>query len=356
MGFADIIGQQRTVHLLRRALTRGQLPHAFLFTGMEGIGKQLTALILAKAVNCENTSDGDCCDRCLSCRKTANGNHPDIHTVESDGPFIKIEQIRAIQQRLRFRPLEAGCRVVVIRDGQNMKAEAANALLKVLEEPPANNLLVLTALDTAALLPTIVSRCLHFPFQPLATPDIADYLCQNHSIAPDLARMIAGLAGGSLSRAVTLLDEEQLARRRWLLETVTKIHRSRAIDLLAAMKLWKGENKEFRQDLEWLKTWTRDLLVQRLEAADSETLLNPDFAVELAEVAPLLQPDHLLEMFELLCAVQRAISYNINKRLSLEALLLLYRSLTTGGGTGSRAIRQSVGKEQFTFHVGGWLR
>ena len=124
------------------------------------------------------------------------------------------------------------------------------------------------------------------------------------------------------------------------------------------MKLWKGENEEFRQDLEWLKTWIRDLLVQRLEAAGSDTLLNPDFAVELAEVAPLLRPDHLLEIFELLCAVQRAISYNINKRLSLEVLLLIFRSLTTGGGTGSRAraIRQSIERKPLTFHVCGWLR
>ena len=307
MGFDEIIGQQRAVHLLRQPLTQGRLPHAFLFTGAEGIGKRLTALTLAKAVNCENSNVGDCCDHCLSCRKAAKGVHPDIFLVENDGPFIKIEQIRAIQQRLRFRPLEARCRVTIIADAQNMKVEAANAVLKLLEEPPANNLLVLTAFDTTALLPTIVSRCLHLSFQPLAKPDIVAYLWQSHSVAPDRAGVIAGLAGGSLSRAVALLDEQKFSRRRWLLQTVAKIHRTRASDLLGAVKMWKGENADLRQDLEWLKTWIRDLLALRFETAGSDGLLNSDFAEELAEMVLLLRTDQLLQMFELLCTFQRAI-------------------------------------------------
>jgi len=355
MGFSEIIGQQRVVPLLRRALTRDHLPHAFLFTGMEGTGKRLTALTLAKAVNCESGNDGDCCDHCLSCRKTASANHPDVYTVERDGPFIKIEQIRAIRQQLRFRPLEARCRVIVISDAQNLKLEAANAVLKVLEEPPANNLLILTAFDKSALLPTIVSRCLHLPFQPLAAPDIAGYLCRTHSVAPVRARVAAGLAGGSLSRALILLDEEQLARRRWLLETVAKVHRSKASDLLAAVKMWKGDNTDLRRDLEWLQTWLRDLLVQRLEAAGSDGLLNSDFAEELADAAPVLQPDHLLEMFEFLCILQGAISYNINKRLSLEALLLHLRDLTTDGGADLKATLPAMVKGPLPAEVSGWL-
>jgi DNA polymerase-3 subunit delta' len=355
MGFAEVIGQRRVVHLLGQMLTRGRLPHAFLFTGMAGIGKRFTAFTLAKALNCENRTFGDCCDHCLSCRKAASGNHPDIYTVESDGPFIKIEQIRAIQQRLRFRPLEARCRVIVIGNAQDMKVEAANALLKVLEEPPADNLLILTAFDTTALLPTVVSRCVHLPFQPLATPDIANYLCQSHSVDPDRARMIAGLASGSLSRSIALLDEEQLGRRRRLLETVVKVHRSKTSDLLAAGKMWKGESADLRQDLEWLKTWIRDLLVQQFEAVGSDRLLNPDFAEESAILSPNLQPDHLLEMFELLCTVQGAISYNINKRLCLEALLLILRDLAANGGAGASAILPAVEQGLLPASGRGWL-
>ncbi len=330
MSFADIIGQQRIIRLLQQALARGHLPHALLFTGMEGVGKNITAVTLAKVVNCENGAVGDCCESCVSCRKAGSGNHPDINIIESEGTFIKIEQIRALKHRLRFRPLEGRYRVTVISNGQNMKVEAANAMLKILEEPPADNLIILTAYETTGLLPTIVSRCLHLPFQPLTTGDISTYLCQAHGVSPEQAAMIAELAAGSLARALALLDEKQLDRRRWLLETVAEIHRSRVADLVAAAKAWKGENVDFKEDLEWLKLWIRDLLVQQLESTDKIGLLNSDYSEKIMNLAPLLRPDHLLDMFDLVCTVQAAISYNINKRLGLEALLLMIHARATG--------------------------
>ena len=332
MSFAEIMGQKRIINLLRRALAQKYLPHSILFTGIEGVGKQLTAFTLAKVVNCENGAAGDCCDRCVSCRKAASGNHPDINIIERDGPFIKIAQIRALKQRLRFKPLEGRYRVTIINNAQNMKIEAANALLKVLEEPPAENLIILTAYEITSLLPTIVSRCLHLSFQPLTTEEISTHLCQAHGLEPEKAAVMAELAGGSLSRAAALLDEKQLDRRQWLLQTVVGIHELHITDLLATAKAWKGEGLDLKQDLEWLKTWLRDLLVQQLEAADSIRLLNVDFAEKVGGASSRFKPDHLLEMFELVCTVQGAMSYNINKRLSLEALLLLLHTRATDRG------------------------
>ncbi len=351
MSFAEIIGQKRIINLLRRALAQDHLPHSFLFTGMDGVGKQRTALTLAKVVNCENGAAGDCCDRCVSCRKAASGNHPDINTIERDGPFIKIEQIRALKQRLRFKPLEGRYRVTIINNAQNMKIEAANALLKVLEEPPAENLIILTAYEITSLLPTIVSRCLHLPFQPLATEVISTHLCRTHGLEPKKAAVMAELAGGSLSRAAVLLDEKQLDRRRLLLETVAGIHESHITDLLATAKAWKGEGPDLKQDLEWLKTWLRDLLVQQLEAAGSIGLLNIDFAEKVVGASSWFKPDHLLEMFELICTVQGAISYNINKRLSLEALLLLLRARATDRVGDARGRLPAQAERPFTWPV-----
>jgi DNA polymerase-3 subunit delta' len=351
MSFAEIIGQKRIINLLRRALAQDHLPHSFLFTGMDGVGKQRTALTLAKVVNCENGAAGDCCDRCVSCRKAASGNHPDINIIERYGPFIKIEQIRALKQRLRFKPLEGRYRVTIINNAQNMKIEAANALLKVLEEPPAENLIILTAYEITSLLPTIVSRCLHLPFQPLATKEISTHLCQAHGLKPKKAAVMAELAGGSLSRAAVLLDEKQLDRRRLLLETVAGIHESHITDLLAVAKAWKGEGPDLKQDLEWLKTWLRDLLVQQLEAAGSIGLLNIDFAEKVVGASSWFKPDHLLEMFELICTVQGAISYNINKRLSLEALLLLLRARATDRVGDARGRLPAQAERPFTWPV-----
>ena len=351
MSFAEIIGQSRIIRLLRRALAQDLLPHAFLFTGMEGVGKKLTALTLAKVVNCQEGASGDCCDRCISCRKAASGNHPDIDIIEREGPFIKIEQIRALKHRLRFKPLEGRYRVTVIINSQYLKVEAANALLKVLEEPPENNLIILTAFETTGLLPTIVSRCLHLSFQPLATVEISAHLCKTHSIAPERAAVIARLAGGSLSRAMALLDEKQISRRNWILETVAEIHKSRIPDLLAATNSWKGDNLDLQQDLEWLKTWIRDLLVQQFEATESVGLLNSDLADKVETLASHMKSHHLLQIFDLVCTVQEAIGYNVNRRLSLETLLLLFCARATGQATQAGADLPMVARERFGWPV-----
>jgi DNA polymerase-3 subunit delta' len=344
MDFSEILGQRRVIRLLRQAVQRGNLPHAFLFTGMEGVGKSLTALTFAKALNCAGGTEADCCNRCLSCRKVNNGNHPDVFAIEREGPFIKIDQIRTLQQRLRFRPLEGDYRVMVIVDAQNLKVEAANALLKILEEPPPENIFILTASDTTTLLPTIVSRCLHLRFQPIAAEEIASFLQQNHEVSPERAAVTAELAGGSLSRAVALLDDRHRSRRRLLLETVAKIPSSPVADLLAATERWQGENKDLSQDLDWLKTWTRDLLFSQLQEVSSGDLINLDFAEQIAAIAPQFRPDYLVKVFELLCAIQEAMRYNINKRLSLEVFFLFLRAGCVGEQAGSGTMMSALAK------------
>jgi DNA polymerase-3 subunit delta' len=352
MSFSEIIGQTRIIRLLRRALAQDFLPHACLCSGVGGVGKKTTALTLAKVVNCQGGVSGDCCNQCISCRKAASGNHPDINLIERQGPFIKIEQIRALKHRLRFKPLEGRYRVTVIHNSQHLKAEAANALLKVLEEPPANNVIILTATETRALLPTIVSRCLHLPFQPLATVEISAHLCKTHSISPESATLIARLAGGSLCRAMALLDEKKLGRRNWILETVAEIHRSRISDLLAAISRWKGDNVDLQEDLEWLKTWIRDLLVQKFEATAEIGLLNADLADKIQVMASYMSSHHLVQLFDLVCAIQEAIGYNVNRRLSLETLMLLFYARTRWSDKEIRADFSALGRERFA-RIGG---
>jgi DNA polymerase-3 subunit delta' len=237
--------------------------------------------------------------------------------------------------------------VVVIDDAQNMKVEAANALLKVLEEPPPDNLLILTAPGTTALLPTIVSRCLELRFQPLSAQDIAAHLGETRGVEPERAAIVAQLAGGSLSEALALLDEEQLARRQRLLETAANMDYSRFGDVLSFAEEWRGDNSDFRQDLEWLKTWTRDLLVHNLKAADRNELVNFDRAGEVAATAPQFRSGHLVEIFEFLCTLQRATNHNINKRLGLESLLLLLRDRATTDSKHSVSSLKELGRSSY---------
>jgi DNA polymerase-3 subunit delta' len=329
MGFAEIIGQDRVIRLLRQALRHGRLPHALLFAGLDGVGKRRTALALARILNCESASSGDSCDRCLSCRKTASGNHPDLLVVEREGQFIRIDRIRDIQRRLRFRPLEGRNRVILIHEAETMRTEAANALLKILEEPPPDNLFILTAPDSTALLPTIASRCLCLRFQPLARPAIAAHLTAVHTVSPERADLVAALAGGSLCRALALLDQEELDRRRQFLETMARIRDVAPTEVLAAAERWSGDKGDLSEDLEWAKMWARDLLVTHLDAAPSETLINQDLSGELGAVATRFDPQDLPRLFDTLCALQSALRHqHLNKRSSLEALFFALRAGT----------------------------
>jgi DNA polymerase-3 subunit delta' len=353
MSFAHIIGQDRVIRLLRRALRHGRLPHALLFTGLEGTGKRFAALTLARVLNCEGGIQDDCCDQCLSCRKMAKGNHPDLLVVEKEGQFIKIDRIRDLQRRLRFRPLEGRYRVVLIPDAQIMRTEAANALLKILEEPPADNLFLLTAPDATALLPTIVSRCLSLRFQPLTPAAIAAHLSGVHGVPSERAHAVALLAGGSLSRALALLDEEELNRRRWLLETFARIREVSATEALAVAEKWSGEKGDLAEDFEWVKMWARDILVLHL-GAGRETLLNQDLAGELSAAAPRLDPSQAPRLFDALCALQRAYEHqHLNKRSSLEALLLALRTGTEGSGPWHRPLLPALEREPFVRGVHG---
>jgi len=354
MSFSDIIGQDRVIRLLRQALRHGHLPHALLFTGLEGIGKHLTALTLAKVLNCEGGSEDDCCDRCLSCRKIASGNHPDLLVVEREGQFIRIDRVRDLQRRLRFRPLEGRWRVVLIPDAQTMRTEAANALLKILEEPPPANLFLLTAPDATALLPTIVSRCLSLRFQPLSRAAIIAHLTRAHAVPAERAGVVAALAGGSLSRALALLDEEELSRRRWLLETFARIREVPVSEVLAVAEKWSGEKGDLSEDLEWVKMWARDVLVLHLATAGKETLLNQDLAGELSGGASRLEPSEAPRLFDTLCALQRAHGrQHLNKRSSLEALLLALRAGTGGTAAWHRPLLAALEREPFVGVVRG---
>ncbi|MBW1980697.1 MAG: DNA polymerase III subunit delta' [Deltaproteobacteria bacterium] len=318
MSFADIFGQQRVIRLLQRGLRNNRLPHSMLFTGQQGVGKRLTAVTLAKVLTCQGGNRLDCCEQCSSCAKVNNNNHPDVLTLNGQKDIIKIGQIRNMQQHLRFRPLEGDWRIVILDHAEQMTMEAANALLKSLEEPPAGNLFILTAPDVTALFPTIVSRCLHLRFQPLSQTVISRYLQESHGVKVEQADEVASLAGGSLSRALNLVNEELSKHRRWLSAAIDNLHGLSYTEVLTVAEKWSKSTPGLRQDLDWLQVRLRDLVVSRLLQADScQRVTQPES----------LPTWLLMQFFDMVTALQQGLQYNLNKRLALEALLLSVQSL-----------------------------
>ncbi len=180
MSFKNVIGHQKQIELLQRAIVNDKVVHTYLFFGNEGIGKRWVALQFAKALNCleRGAEEGDACDRCISCRKIDGALHPDVSFLEPEGPsqLIKVEAMRQMQRELAFRPYEGKRRVCVLTTADRMAPEISNTLLKTLEEPPLHTVMILLAKSARALLPTILSRCQQIPFNPLPFPSLTQWL------------------------------------------------------------------------------------------------------------------------------------------------------------------------------------
>jgi DNA polymerase-3 subunit delta' len=357
-GFASIQDQEQPIRILSAFFHTGKMPHAMLFTGVDGIGKRSAAMAFAMACNCSGdkvsvdaeaygaaSMPGDTvkvpasCGRCRSCRKIQADSHPDIIRIEPVGQFIRIAQIRELLCTLAMKPYEAKLRVVIISDAHAMNPEAGNALLKILEEPPERTILILTASGTADLLPTIVSRCQQIRFNPLPLKRLATLLVENEGVAPENARILAAMGDGSYSRTLRLCRQNWIERRRWLIHaggflrgtssgrvTITGLM-SLAIELLE-------KNNGAGEALEILTSFYRDLAVIKFRQG---RIINEDLLNGLREAASELSATALVTKLEAIETTRKRLRGNANPRLAMELLLMQLTDHlpSISGGAGS---------------------
>jgi len=317
--FDSIIGQRRAIGLLTRMVEKDRVPHALLLTGIDGIGKQTAAKAMAMAMNCLTPRGALACRECASCRKMLSGNHPDLIIVEPSGVFIKIDQIRTLQKRLMFAPIQGGRRSVIVNDAHTMNAEASNAMLKTLEEPPDNTHLVLTAQQTSDLLPTIVSRCQHVGFEPLSPESIAQRLCETEGVDEGTAGIIALMARGSLGKALCVDSGQWMAWRKDLIERVNDLSHASVQTLFGFAQSLARDKDRLDDALEVIMVWFRDLMMSKFHP---EKILNQDWVEEIQRKAEKCTVEDLLAKIMTVSSIQRAISGNVNRRLALEVMAM----------------------------------
>lgn len=318
MSFVSIYGQEGPISVLKSALEKKRVPHAFLFYGAEGIGKRTTALVFAKALNCE-AGGADACDACTSCRKIDSGNHPDILIIRPEGQFIKVADIKELQERMRFRPLEGARRVVIIDDAERMNITSANSLLKTLEEPSPTNVFILVSSRPHLLPLTILSRCHRLRFNPVQRDVIAAFLKKELALAADKAHILASSSGGSIGRALTLHKGDYITLRDSILGRISK----GALDPLGCLALagaLAGDREDIQEALDILKTWYRDLLVFR-ETGRAEALINRDHADDIMRLAGFTGAEAILRGIRTIQGAAAAIERNVNKPLTLETMV-----------------------------------
>ncbi len=318
MTYEQIIGHERQKNILRRAIEADRLAHAYLFEGPEGIGKRLMALALVRAIFCSN---GSGCGECTPCRKVDHNNHPDLHLFEPDGKQIKIEQIRELQRELSFRPLEAKMKICLVDQADRMNASAANALLKTLEEPSANTLIILLSARPEALLVTVRSRCQRLPFARLPQKHIEAALRDNRNLDERSAHVLAALAEGSFLRALGRDQEFYLEKRREILKSVTALSAASILPLLELASTLAAEKEMAPDILEVLQSFYRDLVVHQQGRPD-EVLINIDLMDKIKRVSSREDTFSLLRKLEAILACRRNLDRNVNLQLNFEVLLM----------------------------------
>ena len=355
MAISDIKGQDIPLQLLQRAIANNRIANSYLFFGPPGVGKELIAKWFAKAVNCEE-HDGDSCDTCISCKKIDKNYHPDVICVSpmARSRKIKIEQIRDLQRVVSLKPYEADYKVVIIIEAHTLTQEAGNALLKTLEEPPSNTILILVTHVPEALLPTIRSRVQEVQFYLLDRLIVEELLNEKMETTEEKAKLHSRMSLGSMERATALSDENISERRKMLLNTLAnQEHKSADFltsvveDLTEGLKDYKdslekklGENLnegEFEKDenayiagqyraqvdesFNIISSWFRDILVYK-NTQDVEKLYNADYEREIIEWSEKINTDKLCDYIDVVEDIKEGLNRNLNLKLLYQALFV----------------------------------
>lgn len=318
----SVVGHEWTVALLRRSLVDGRVRHAYLIAGSPQIGKTTLARTFAQALNCAHPKvDERPCDACRSCRLVSHGNHPDVWVVEPDGAYFKIDQIRALQRQVALSPLEGRWKVYILQEMERATAEAANALLKTLEEPPSHAVLILTASEAEALLPTIVSRCQPILLRPLSRQAVEQALVDRWQVPPEQASLLANLSGGRLGWAVEASQKPSVLERRSqrLDELQELIGQGRAERFAYAEKLSR-DPATLREVMALWLTWWRDLLL--IAHGSTAALTHQDQNADLHRLAEKLGPEQTRRVVAAIRAAIRGLDSHANSRLTTEVLML----------------------------------
>lgn len=314
-----IVGHEWAVGMLSESIARSHVTHAYLFTGPARIGKRTVAQVLAQSLNCSGANPP--CGQCVSCRKLAHGNHPDVHVVEGLGAAIKIDQIRGLQRDVALSAYESPWKVYVLSHFERATTEAANCLLKTLEEPPGRVVLLLTAPSPHLLLPTIVSRCQQVALRPPAVDRVQQALIERWQASPEQAELLARLSAGRIGWAVeALTDKTLLVRRTAALDDLFRLMgANRAARLQYAEKV-SGNREAISAVLDvWQAGW-RDLLL--INAGLAERIVNVDRKSELSDRARSYRAEQLHAFLSALLTTSRRLEQDVNARLALEALML----------------------------------
>lgn len=320
----DLLEKRQPVamRMLKNMLQKQRIAHAYLFEGEKGTGKRDVALLFAKAIFCEHVIDGyKPCESCLSCRRIDNQNNPDLHIIEPDGASIKIEQIRNLQQEFSKKAVESQYKVYILMHADKMTVNAANSLLKFLEEPDGQTVAILITEQPQKILSTIVSRCQIVSFRSLSKEELVQILVLQ-GFSPEEAPLYAYLTN-SVHEAKTLKEDEWFLQAKEIVLKLNEIiNNRRLMDALIYIQTdWLPHFKTREQmdiGLDMLMLIYRDILA--VQNNREQDLVYPGNLQIWKKQALQLAPGELTRFIRTILKAKGRLEANVNGALLMEQL------------------------------------
>lgn len=321
MSFQSIPGQERAKRMLQNGLRNGKLSHAYIFSGPSGSGRRRMAVQLAQAVFCTVGVD-DACGACVECRKVEHGNHPNLIMIEPEGASVKIDQIRELQKQLGYRSSGEQKKIYVINQADRMTVQAANSLLKFLEEPSADIMAVLITENGQALLSTIQSRSQWIPFSPLHTDQMVEILHRQEGHPLSLVLPAAHVAGG-VEAARNYIQSKEFAEARNVMlqlaqETLTRFPHVLVTAQQIVFKTDMSERLPLIADL-WM-LWLKDMI--HLRSGRRTSIVYIDQADGMMKPAMSREMGYWVRSMERMVELQRKLRTPANPQLALEQAII----------------------------------
>lgn len=344
-----IIGQSRALRILARLMAGDRLPHALLFVGPEGAGAVAAAVAFARALHCQ-AGGVEPCGICGGCRKTGALNHPDLtlvfpakanakeeviraallevvstpyqYALPEDSTAISIEHIRTLQRQFAYGTFQGQWRTAVILHADHMRAQAANALLKTLEEPPPRSLMILTAPATESLLPTIVSRCQILKF-PLLSPQVVCDALLERGVAAQVGAVIGRMCGGNFRRAMGMVGGDVGGAMDRAFRFLESLVWGEDVRTFAAIENLSGERQEALNVLKGAEAWLRDAVLYRCGHMDGMTQVERESDVR--RLSEAFDHEQVFEIAKKIEVIREMNVRNVNIHLGLISLWRLVR-------------------------------
>ena len=308
--------------MLQQMLVRQRVSHAYLIQGDKGTGKEAIGYLLAKSLFCKQIANGEPCNQCNECNRIDSGNHPDVHWVRPDGASIKKDQIAHLQKEFTYTGMESNQKVYLISHADLMTTNAANRLLKFLEEPNQQTTAILMTANNHAILDTIKSRCQMITLKPLSAKSIQSVL-EDEGISPENARLFS-VVMPNLEQARKLDQDEWFAQSRSLMVQLIGILQSNSDETLYFIqKQWMdhfSDRDKLNFSLDLLTYWFKDLI--HLQLDQQESLVYQSYRNELEQAVWRWSRQDIVAILSLILEAKKQLIQNIHPTLVMEKLVL----------------------------------